>query len=231
VQYHKVYGTEIIPSVGLAYAFSQSTSVKASVSKGYRSPTIRELFIKQWGANPDLKPENVMNYEAGIIQSFFDRKLCLELTGFFIEGDNLITTVPGKGMMNTGKIENKGIEFAAKANPVKLFYIDAAYSFISMKQPVFATPEHQLYVGTRYSMNKVTCMLSMQWVHNLDTEVSAKTALVSYSLVNAKVMFRFAKFASMFVSAENVFDQKYAINRYYTMPGITFFSGLNLNFE
>jgi iron complex outermembrane receptor protein len=225
---HSVYGNEWIPSAGLAFRADEQTTLKASYSKGFRSPTVRELFL--FGPNPKLQPETVFNYEASILRSFFDRKLNMELTGFLVEGDNLIVMVPLKGLQNAGEVSNKGIEFSADANPTSKLNIHAAYSYINMKSPVYATPEHQLFVSARYLINKTTFMLSLQQVANLDTDVSAKIKLEDYTLVNAKVSHRLFSFAELFVSAENLLNQKYEQNRYYTMPGSTVFAGINLRF-
>jgi len=225
---HSVYGAEWIPSAGLAWRFDENTTWKASFSKGFRSPTVRELFL--FGPNPKLQPETVFNYEAGVLRSFFNRKLNLELTGFLVEGDNLIITVPNKGLQNAGEVSNKGIEFSADANPNAKLNFHATYSYINMKTPVYATPEHQLFFSTRYRLNETMFMLSLQQIANLDTDPSAKTFEESYTLVNAKISHRFCKYAEVFVSAENLLNQEYEQNRYYTMPGTTVFAGVNLNF-
>jgi outer membrane cobalamin receptor len=225
---HSVYGNEWIPSAGLAWQSGANTTWKASFSKGFRSPTVRELFL--FGPNPKLQPETVFNYEAGVLRSFFGRKLNLELTGFLVEGDNLIITVPNVGLQNAGEVSNKGLEFSADANLSSKFNIHAAYSFIDMKTPVYATPEHQLFISSRYRLNKTMFMVSLQQVVNLDTDPSANVYAEDYTLVNAKVSHRLFQFAEVFVSAENLLDQQYEQNRNYTMPGTTFFAGLNLKF-
>jgi iron complex outermembrane receptor protein len=228
LQHNQVYGNEWIPSAGLAWRTNESTTLKASFSKGFRSPTIRELFL--WGPNPKLQPETVFTYEAGLLKSFYERKLNFELTGFWVKGDNLIVTVPMKGLLNAGEVENKGIEFSADANPSARLNFHAAYSYINMKSPVYATPEHQLYVSSRYRVNKTSFMLSLQHVANLDTDPSANVHLEDFTLVNARMGYQFCRFAEVFVNGENLLDQKYEQNRYYTMPGITVFAGINLIF-
>jgi len=228
LQHNQVYGNEWVPSAGLAWRTNESTTIKASFSKGFRSPTIRELFL--WGPNPKLQPETIFNYEAGVLKSFFERRLNLELTGFRVKGNNLIITVPMKGLLNAGEVDNKGIEFSADANPAAKLNFHAAYSYIHMKSPVYATPEHQLFVSSRYRLNKTSFMLSLQQVSNLDTDPSSNVHLEDFTLVNARMGYRLCRFAEIFVNAENLLDQRYEQNRYYTMPGITVFAGLNLNF-
>jgi iron complex outermembrane receptor protein len=73
-------------------------------------------------------------------------------------------------------------------------------------------------------------MLSLQQVVNLDTDPSPSVHQEDYTLLNAKVSHRFCRYAEVFVSGENLLNQTYEQNRYYTMPGTTFFMGVNLNF-
>ncbi len=228
LQHNQVYGNEWVPSAGLAWRANDNTTWKASFSKGFRSPTIRELFL--WGPNPKLQPETVFSYEVGILKSFYARKLNFELTGFFVKGDNLIITVPLKGLQNAGEVENKGIEFSADANPSTKLSLHAAYSYINMKKPVYATPEHQLYISSRYRLNKASFMLSFHCVANLDTDASTQTHFEDFALVNARIGYYFFRFAEVFINGENLLNQRYEQNRYYTMPGTTVFAGLNLDF-
>ena len=133
-------------------------------------------------------------------------------------------------MLNAGEVSNNGIEFSAEANPTAKLNFHVAYSYINMKTPVYATPEHQLFLSSRYRIGKTIFMLSLQEVANLDTDPTAITHQVDYTLVNAKITHKFCKYAEIFISAENLLKQYYELNRYYTMPGTTFFAGLNLNF-
>jgi len=59
-QNHSVYGNQWIPSVGFAWEFANTATWKGNISKGFRSPTIRELFL--WGPNPELDPESIFKH-------------------------------------------------------------------------------------------------------------------------------------------------------------------------
>lgn len=225
---HRTFGNEWIPSFGATYQIGKSTGWKAIVSKGYRSPTIRELFM--WGSGLHLQPESIWNYETSILHSFPDKKLNLEVTGFILKGDNLITQVPGQGYQNTGEISNRGIEFAADGKITQQLGFHLAYSYINMKTPVYATPEHQLFISANYRFENFNLTASLQQVSGLDTDVSAAVSKESYTLLNAKVSYRLTQHIQLFVSGENLLNQKYETNRYYPMPGTTIFSGVNLNF-
>jgi len=228
LQNHQVYGTEWIPAGGLAYKISGHTTLKASISKGFRSPTIQELYI--WNHNVNLRPVTIMSYETGLLQSFFNQKLKLELTSFIVRGNNLIITVPMVGLQNAGEVFNKGIEFAVVANPFENLGLNLTYSYIDMESPVYATPKHHLFISCNYRVKKFQFMPSIQYVNHLDTDPSAKTSFQDYVLLNSKISYQVWKYAELFIMAENLLNQKYETNKYYTMPGVTAFGGVKFKF-
>lgn len=225
-QHHSQYGDMWIPTLGFAFELNQLTSWKGTISKGYRSPTMRELFM--WGPNPNLDPETVWNYETGISKTFFDQKLSAELTLYYVEGDNLIVNAgPPEGYQNTGEVSNKGIEVALSAAPTQRLKLNATYSYINMKNPVYATPEHHLYLSANYRLKKLQLMANLSQISNLDNDPSKKVNLESYTLLNIKAMYNLTRNVKLYISGENITDTKYQVNRYYTMPGVTVFGGIN----
>lgn len=232
LEHNSVYGNEPVPTAGLAYKASAATTFKASVAKGFRSPTIRELYL--WGiANEDLKPERMVNYEMSVLQKLLQNKLSLELTLFKSEGDNLIQTVAGTNgtkYQNTGEFSNTGIEFAGMYNPTDNWSFHVNYSLISMDEAIVATPEQQLFAGGTYKWNKLIINLSSQHISNLYTQLKPQKIKDSYMLINSRISCSVSKFADVFVKGENLTDQKYYINYGYPMPGLIVFLGLNLHF-
>ncbi|MCX6320446.1 MAG: TonB-dependent receptor [Bacteroidia bacterium] len=224
LQDHQVYGTEWIPAGGFAYKIGGCTTLKASIAKGFRSPTIQELYI--WNHNVNLSPEIIMSYETGLLQSFLNQKLKLELTGYIVKGDNLIINVPMVGLQNAGKVFNKGIEFAANASLTENLGLNLTYSYINMESPVYATPKHHLFLCCNYRLKKLQFMSSIQYVNHLDTDPSVKVNFQNYTLFDSKISYQVCKYAELFISAENILNQKYENNLYYPMPGITVFGGI-----
>jgi len=226
IQHNERFGNEWIPSIGFAWQVLPSITWKTIVSKGYRSPTIRELYM--WNHNPGLMPERIMSYETGISKSFLRGKLNAELTAYIADGDNLIVTGAMGNLFNSGVIKNKGIEVAINASPAKNLSVNLSYSYIHMKSPVFATPKHNLFIVGRYNLKKISFSASIHQVNDLDTDATEVTKFESYSLVDAKMVYHINSKLEIFASAENLLNQKYEINRYYPMPGSTFFGGINL---
>ncbi len=232
LEHNSMYGTEPVPSVGLAYHLHIATTVKASVAKGFRSPTIRELYM--WGtANDKLNPEKMVNYELSIEQRFLKNKVTAELTAFKAEGDNLIKTVTESGITkyrNTGNFSNLGIEFAGSYKPLDNLSFRANYSYISMDEPIIATPEHHFNLSSTYQLKKFTATLSVQSVHNLYTRTSPTAEKESYTLLNTRLAYKFNKYCDLFIKGENLTNQDYCINYDYPMPGFIAFAGINLHF-
>jgi len=228
-QHHSEYGEIWIPSVGFSYGIDEGMAWKGNISKGSRSPTMRELFM--WGPNPALNPETIWNYETGILKTFANNKMQAELTVFLVEGDNLIVNVgPPDGYLNSGEISNKGLEFALKAEPISNLSLDATYSYIDMKSPVFATPKHHLFLSASYRLDKLTVLANLQQVSDLDNDPSPAVNNESYTLLNAKAMYQITPNLKAYLSGENLLDTNYEVNRFYTMPGATVFAGLNVTF-
>jgi iron complex outermembrane receptor protein len=227
-QNHSVYGDEWVPSGGFAWQLNETTNWKGTVSKGFRSPTIRELFF--WGPNPALDPETIINYETGISKTFFNSELTTEITFFAINGDNMIILVPMEGLRNSGEISNKGIEFSASAAPINGLTIESTYSYTNMENPVFATPESHFYFSANYKWNKFQLMASVQEIKNLDNDPSPVVNKEDYTLLKAKAIYNITPNLKLYVSGENLLNENYQVNRYYTMPGATVFTGIGFSF-
>jgi len=227
-QNHSQYGDQWIPSAGFAWKLGELTTWKGNVSKGFRSPTIRELFL--WGPNPNLNPETIISYETGISKLFLNNKMSTELTVYSLSGDNLIVTVPNQGLQNSGEVNNKGIEVTINAEVTENLTLNATYSYIHMENPVYATPEHHIYFNANYRLNKLLLTANIQQISNLDNDPAPNFNFENYTLLNAKASYNLLKNLSLYVSAENLLNQTYAVNQYYTMPGTTVFGGINFRF-
>lgn len=179
VDYHSQTGTEFIPQVGLAFHLPENAEIKAMASKGFRNPTIREMYMFP-PQNPDLKPEKLWNYELSFSQRLMDNRLSYGLNVFYINGENLIIRLPnpnGSGMLNqnSGEIENWGAEanVGYQFNPV--WSVMANYSWLHMENPVLASPEHKLYGGVNFRKGRWSASTGIQYVKGLYTDLDAAT--------------------------------------------------------
>ncbi len=216
-----------IPYGGFAWRLMPQTTWKADVSKGFRNPTLQELFM--WNHNPHLSTEELMSYETGIVQSLFADRLQLELTGYILHGHNMIITVPMVGLQNAGDVLNKGIEFSAHAALSNALSAILTYSYINMKQPIYATPRHHVYVGFQYHKDRWNVTADVQYINHLNVEPTAAPYFQSYTLVNASAGYQVAKQVELFVKGDNLTNTHYQTNHYYPMPGVTAFGGIKIH--
>lgn len=231
MDYHEKNGAEWIPQFGISYIPTATTTVKAIVSKGFRNPTIREMYMFP-PRNSELLPEKSMNYEISMLQSLADDKISLGLNLFFIKGDNMIQTtmVNGKPLnVNTGEIENKGVEVSATYQALPNLRFSSNYSYLHMKHKIVASPEHKLYVSGSYNIKKWQIGSGVQYIAKLYTTVKPEVIKENFVLWNARVSYKLNKHISIFAKGENLLDQKYEINLGFPLPGATVFGGLRVN--
>jgi len=229
---HSEFGNEFVPQIGASYHVGPQTTLKGSVSKGFRSPTIRELYLFP-PANPDLEPERMWNYEVGVAQRFLENRLNVELTGFVADGENLILTegqFPNVQNRNSGDFQNQGIEVESRFALSPNIQLTGNYSFLDMDEPIVSSPEHQAFVECAYSQEFFTLSSSLTHIGTLYTSVSNEQAeSETYTLLNARLSVRPLSTVELFVAGENLADEPYEINKGYPMPGATVMAGVHLH--
>ena len=231
LDHHQTKGSEWIPQLGLSYIPTQTSVFKVIASKGFRNPTIREMYMFP-PQNPDLLAESVMNYEVSFSQFLFENKLNFGVNIFHLIGENMIQTLPVNGKplnVNTGKVENNGLELQVQYHPGKNWHFSSNYSFLNMKYKLAGTPEHKLHVGGGYSHERWNITSGVQFIGNLYTTVGQNPQKNDFILWNARSSFIVSESLKLFLKGENLLNQRYEINAGYPMPGVTVFGGVDLN--
>lgn len=233
VDHHSRVGTEWVPQAGLAFHLPRQTELKLSASKGFRYPILREMYMFP-PQNPDLKPESMWNYEIAFSQRLLDGSFSYGVNVFYIDGKNLIMTLPnpsGSGMLNqnSGKIDNTGVEVQAAWRINRMWSVDANYSYLHMKTPVIAAPEHKLYAGTNFTQGRWNVSTGLQYIAGLYTSVSP-VATEDFVLWDLRASFRVTRWLHLWARGENLLAQKYEINAGYPMPRATVMAGVNIHF-
>lgn len=233
VDHHSQTGTEFIPQVGLAFHLPKDAEIKAMASKGFRNPTIREMYMFP-PQNPDLKPEKLWNYELSFSQRLMENRLSYGVNVFYINGENLILRLPnpaGSGMLNqnSGEIENWGAEANIGYQFNSTWGITANYSWLHMENPVLASPEHKLYGGVNFRKGRWSASTGIQYVKGLYTDLDAETK-ENFVLWDMQGSFKATNYLSFYVRGENLLAQRYEIIAGYPMPKATFMGGVNINF-
>lgn len=233
-EHNSIFGGEWVPQAGITYRPVPGNTLKASLSKGFRSPNLREMymFLPQ---NPDLKPERMMNYEMSVGQSLLEGKLFAELTAFYIDGSNMIevTRIDGRPKnVNTGSFTNKGFEFEAAFTASNKLMFDMNYSYLHTSKALLAAPAHKFFVNATYTPGRFTFNVNVQSI--FDLYVNTVTPVKEdYTLLNAKAAYRFGsmrKGLNLFVKGENLTATRYTINEGFPMPKAIVMGGFDITF-
>ena len=231
--HHSRVGMEWVPQAGLAFHLPHALELKASASKGFRYPILREMYMFP-PQNPDLKPESMWNYEIALSQRLLDGRLYYGVNVFYIDGKNLILTLPnpngtGKLNQNSGKIDNTGIEAQAAWRIDRNWSVDGNYSYLHMKNPVIAAPEHKLYAGGNFSQGRWNVSTGVLYIAGLYTQ-TAPVQKENFVLWNLRASVRVTDWLDIWARGENLLAQKYEINAGYPMPRATVMAGFNVSF-
>ena len=173
-----------------------------------------------------------MSYELSFTQTRLDGALTYGANLFYIDGDNLITTVRQDGRphnVNSGRIENWGMEANVgwRVNPH--WSVNANYSWAHMEHPVISAPEHKLYAGADFRRGRWTASTGLQYVGGLYTSVGEAPTTEDFVLWNVRASYRLCPYARLFVRGENLLAQRYEVMLGYPMPKATFLGGISLN--
>ena len=231
--WHTRSGSMWVPQAGISLRAARNGVLKASVSKGFRNPTIKDLYM--FGMkNPDLRPERVWNYELAWSHQLADDRLTYGLNLFWIEGRDIIQTVQIDGrpkLLNQARVENRGIEAEIAWHIAKAWRADANYSYLWMKYPVQASPEHKLYTGINFLKNRWQLSAGVQYVEGLYTSVAPGAEIQeNFVLLNLRASFRVNSWLTIYARGENLLAREYEIMAGYPMPRATAFGGIKLNF-
>jgi len=232
VDHHSQAGTELVPQGGVSFRLPKDAQIKAMVSKGFRNPSIREMYMFP-PQNDELKPERLMNYELSFTQRALEGALNYGLNLYYLKGDNMIQTVRIDGKprnVNVGEIENWGIEANIAYRINNSWNVNGNYSFLHMKNPVLGAPEHKFFAGVSYRKNRWGFNTGIQYINGLYKAVGDNPQKENFVLWNADVDYRLCNFATIYVKGENLLAQKYEINAGFPMPKATVMGGIHLTF-
>lgn len=175
-QYVTDFNAPFTPSFGAEYRlFTDDVSVlklTGNIGRSYRVPTFNDRFWILVG-NPDLKPEDGMNYELGLRYQYCSATVQsdLKLNAFYMDVKNWIEWSPGSNEwepFNKSRVVSKGIEFVSNTD----FFLNQAclnfrlnYSFnpTTIKEdpnedligrPVIYVPKHMgnAYLEVKYGL-------------------------------------------------------------------------------
>ena len=222
-----MFDSQWIPQAGIVLHPFDGWNFKASLAKGYRNPSFRELYLYRM-ANDALKPENMMNYEVSVGRHF-SHWFEADITAFFSQGSDMIQTVDMKNV-NTGSFINKGLEFSARSHPLDCLQLWATYSYLhSSVRNLTAAPRNMYYLGIGWdAFRNFHADFQLKGVGGL--YVSDDMPRQSYAVANVRLSYQLISMLQLFADLDNITDTDYVINRGYRMPGFNAMGGFKFKF-
>ncbi len=233
LQHGNTYGNVWVPQAGLIVKPGRDSQFKASFSKGFRSPNIRELYL-YLPANPDLKPESMLNYEISYRQHFLNYNLMLGAAIFYIDGKNMIQTVRVDGRPhneNTGKFHNKGFEIEGAYNILSNLQASASWSYLHTDSDNLYSPKNKLNAELTYSPGDFSFTLEEMSIWSMKNG-NPDGSTESYSLLNLRAAYTLGSKVPVTLSlkVDNITNKHYEIIYGCPMPGTTILGGVEFKF-
>jgi iron complex outermembrane receptor protein len=224
-------GSIVVPEFGATYRLAENYSVSASVSRGFRNPTIMELYLFP-APTPTLQPERMWNYQA-TFQARPMSKVLTWITGYYDNIDNLIVTTgyyPDMKLQNTGAAVSKGLEAHARWQPVRRASFNTAYAYLHSTNLAPYSPENRLIYSLDIDATRAFISVGGNTVGHTYSGAMQTSPVSPYTLANFKCTAPMGKHISLFVMVDNLFNRRYDVLAGYRMPGTNAAGGIDLKF-
>ena len=229
------FGTEWTPSLSAAYLFREiGTKLKAGYAKGFKAPTLNELFFPPaFGCpafgNPNLDPEKSWEFNAGVEQDILSDRVEMGATYFHREVKDLIEGRPIPGdpfgcfrAVNVGSARFDGIETMLRIKIFAPLSLDTQYTFLNWSTAdgrLPRRPKHRGSVGLNYLQDALNVNIAANIVGRRDDfraespfGNTTSPGYVRADLASSHVLPWRApgvKQTSVFGKIENLFNKKY----------------------
>jgi vitamin B12 transporter len=213
--------------------------LQASVSSGFRAPTLSELF-GPFGSNPDLDPESSFVIDGGVSANLFTNRMKVSVNYFNREIENLIIFNGATfSLINANRQEDQGIETEVSYRFNPRLTVNAFYNWLDGNLFVEETnlqvsnlirrPQNRL--GFTLNSNPINGLnTNVQWIYSSSrtdlffdpvTFAQSEVTLDPFHLVNLFAEYSLSDLGiSIFADIRNILDQEYNEVEGFNAPGI-----------
>lgn len=233
LQHGSTYGNIWVPQAGLVVRPAKHAEIKAAFSKGFRAPNIRELYLYA-PANPDLKPESMLNYEISYRQHLLNGTLMFGAAVYFIDGSNMIQTTMVDGRphnVNTGSFINKGFELEGAYRFTGNLTLNANYCYLHTNAVTLYAPKNKLSTELTYTPGNFSFTLDETSIWSLYNG-APENITTSYTLLNLRAAYTLQGRVpvTLSVKVDNITNKHYEVIYGCPMPGTTIMGGVEFKF-
>lgn len=228
---HSVYGSLSVPEASATVRVSRMVSWSAGVSRGFRNPTIRELYLFP-APNPGLQPERLWHWHS----TFYvqpHRTLSAWATGYYSSLSDQIVTLgrfPNLRLENTGRAILRGADLNAQWQPSRAWRFSAGAGLLRSAQIAPLLPKNKFNGAVQFSKSRFSANLSAMVVGRRFANTARTATLGGYPLLTLQASWRVSRRTTFFVLGDNLLNHRYEVLPGYTMPGANAAGGFTLSF-
>ncbi len=232
------------PKLGLRWFITDRLSIKSNAGYGFRAPSFNELYLEAGytTGNPDLKPENAVSFDAGIL--YEARRWRVESAWFRIDADDLIQYQLVAGFrykpFNIGRSRSEGIEIDISVNPGGGFTLSGSYTYDRAidrsGEPnldgkiIPGRPEHDLFTRLSWTGQNLTVWTEGHYLSgNYVTRANTKK-LDNRLTGNAGFNWNFGPHLQTGFEVKNITASEVVDVRGFPLPGRAFFASAKITF-
>ena len=238
--------SKITPRCSLVYVYQRDSSLYANYAQAFRTPTIGQMFTYGSSANPNLLPEEAVNYEIGLRHSF-NEFFKANISLYWMELDNEIWyDYATSKYQNYGKTSHKGIETGLDFKINKSFssFVNYTYSRAKNENGSYAgkyltnIPIHKASSGLHFTTEfGLSWDLIVTYIGSSYIDSTNNNKLPSYATADTKISYQY-KMMKISAGIDNLFDKGYNsygyvsanIKYFNPAPGRTFTLGVEAKF-
>ncbi len=227
--HNSVFGGVTATEFGASYRISSGYSLSLAIAKGFRNPTIRELYLFP-APTPTLQPERLWNYQA-TFQLRPGSGLLAWVTGYYSDISNLIVTTgryPNLKLENIGRTSNRGLEVNVRWSPVRRVSLSSGYAYLSSTNLAPYVPENKINYCLDVDLIHAFISLGGSTVGRTWADTARTIRLGGYTAATFKVTVPVGRHWTIFALVDNLLDREYEEIAGYPMPGINAAGGVKI---
>ena len=245
IDHHDSFGTHTSPKLGATYKLSENARVKANWGKGYRAPTLYELYsqMEKVGmapmpvnviGNPDLQPEESTNFDFGFEAekgkvsgkvTYYQNKIKNMIDDGDYDPDKLAQNIIWSEYINRGEVEIKGLESEIGYNFDEHWSVRGVYNYLDAKDletgdRLAYRARHNGLIQLTYTdakENPLTVNLYNRYYFNYhQSNTDGYQQDYSYSTTGLTVSKQFNKNYRVYAGVDNIFNKSFLYDTYHT---------------
>lgn len=228
---HSAYGGLSVPEASATARLAPRVSWSAGVSRGFRNPTIRELFLFP-APNPDLQPERLWNWQSTLyVQPH--RTWTAWATGYYSSLSNQVLTLgrfPNLRLENSGRAILRGVDVQSQWRPSRAWMLSAGTGVLRSAQIAPLIPANKFNGSLQYQQRRFTAGVSAMVVGRRYANAARTATLGGYPLMTLQGSWKATRRVTVFALVDNLLDRRYEILPGYVMPGVNAAGGLTVQF-